>query len=138
MRHQILHDLGACGAAIEWAETFDTPQAAWDACDRGDWMLWLVDRVSGRVDSPSRRKLVLVSTECARLAWPYVHEQDCAVVQQWYEICERYGRGDPAVKLDDVRRAAWAAAGEAARAAVLKQCASIVRTSYPTVLEVAK
>ena len=129
MRHEILHTLGACSDAISWAETFDTLQAAWDVCERGDWMFWLVGRVSGPVGSASRRKCVLVATKCARLAWPHVREQDRPVVQACYDACEAYGLGDPTVFLDDVRRAAravWAAARVAADAAVAAEAAARV------------
>ena len=32
--------LGACGGAVEWAKQFPDLQSAWDACERGAWMLW--------------------------------------------------------------------------------------------------
>lgn len=41
-------DLGACGPALGWlrSEQYPTLQEAWDACPRGDWMLWLLSTVS--------------------------------------------------------------------------------------------
>ena len=39
---KVLLRLGACQEAREWAEDFSDGQAAWDACPRGDWMLWLL------------------------------------------------------------------------------------------------
>ena len=37
-------DMGACAPAMAWlrSEQYPTLQAAWDACPRGDWMLWLL------------------------------------------------------------------------------------------------
>ena len=37
-------DMGACAPALAWlrSEQHPTLQAAWDACPRGDWMLWLL------------------------------------------------------------------------------------------------
>jgi len=42
----VLADLGAC------------TDAAWAACERGDWMLWWLGRMSGPPGSPLRRALV--------------------------------------------------------------------------------
>ena len=109
MRHQLVHDVGACVDAITWAETFDTPQEAWDACERGDRMLWLLGKLAGPVGSDSRRKLVLATTQCARLAWPHVREQDRGVIQACHDACEAYGRSDPTVTLGMVRAADGAA-----------------------------
>jgi len=38
---------GACGEAIKWATVggYATLPEAWAACNRGDWMLWLLARV---------------------------------------------------------------------------------------------
>jgi len=41
-----LQSINACGEAIRWASDFDNAQAAWDACERGDWMLWLLGKLS--------------------------------------------------------------------------------------------
>ena len=62
---ELLTNLGACNGAIEWAAKYKTPQAAWKACKRGDWMLWLCGKVAGPPDSETRRRLVLVAAECA-------------------------------------------------------------------------
>ena len=32
----------ACNAAVDWAEKFDDPNKAWKACERSDWMVWLL------------------------------------------------------------------------------------------------
>ena len=39
-------DLGACAPAMAWlrSEQYPSLQAAWDACPRGDWMLWLLHK----------------------------------------------------------------------------------------------
>ena len=124
-------------------------------------MLWLLGKLAGPVGSDSRRKLVLVATECARLAWPHVRERDRKVVLKCYETCEAYGRGDSAVTLEMVRDASYAAnanasyaanaaayaayaanavdaayaanAVDAARSKTLRDCADIVRKHYPVV-----
>lgn len=63
-----LADLEPCDDAVEWARTYPTAQAAWDACERGDWMLWILGRLSGEPGSDARRRLVLCAVECAALA----------------------------------------------------------------------
>ena len=116
-----LESLGACEPAIEWAEQHRALAAAWAACHRGDRMLWYAGRVSGPIGSPSRRKVVLVATECARLAWPYVRM--CrAVVQRLYKTAEAYGRGDPTVSLQDVQDAADGVDAPTSNAAI---CAAV-------------
>ena len=108
MKHALLTKLNACEDAVEWASQHKTLQAAWDACPRGDWMLWLAGTMSGAVGSPARRKLVLATTECARLSLKYVRECDRAVVLKCYETAEAYGRGEDGVALGDVSSAALA------------------------------
>jgi len=73
--------------------------------------------LAGPVGSDSRRKLVLATTQCARLAWPHVREQDRGVIQACHDACEAYGRSDPTVTLGMVRAAVDAAAYNAAYAA---------------------
>ena len=97
MKHQLLIDLGACSKAVEWASQYSDPQEAWDKCERGDWMLWLVGKLSGEPGSDSRRKLVLAATKCARLAFKYVRKESRAVVRKCYKTAEAWGRGDPGI-----------------------------------------
>jgi hypothetical protein len=63
-----LEKLRPCSHALDWAKGFDTAQAAWDACERGDWMLWLLGKKAGKPGSAKRKKLVLAACKCARLA----------------------------------------------------------------------
>ena len=147
---------GACAEAVTWARGFDSFDAAWAACERGDWMLWWAGRVSGPPDSPSRRRLVAAAQECAREAWPYITDGDTALMISLCDhVVSEYLAGR--AELDDVRSAAYAAyaaayaasaaAADAAAAAyaaaaaaadaahrreVLRACADIVRRHYPT------
>ena len=41
--------LGACEEAVLDAHNFKTSQELWDNCERGDWMLWLIGQMSGKV-----------------------------------------------------------------------------------------
>ena len=70
----------ALGPSVEFVSWIDglppetTYTAAWIACPRGDWMLWLIARCepirSSAAWSDARRPLVLASVDCARLALP--------------------------------------------------------------------
>ena len=104
-----LENIHACPEAIVWAEQYPDMQAAWIACERGDWMLWLAGKHSGPAESPGRRKLVLAATECARLAWPYVRKKDHDIIERCYSVAEAWGNNDPTVSLAEVQVAADAA-----------------------------
>ena len=40
-----LKQMEACDGAVEWANSYATVPAAWDVCERADWMLWLLEKV---------------------------------------------------------------------------------------------
>ena len=100
--------MGACGEAIEWGEQYGSLEDAWADCERGDWMLWLAGKLSGRSDSDSRKKLVLTACECARLALSYVKEGENRPLKA-IEEAEKWARGEDGITLQDVRDAADAA-----------------------------
>jgi len=110
----LLTRLEACPEAAAWAETQPDLATAWNACERGDWMLWLAGRVAVK-----REDVVLAACACARTALVHVQAgEDRPRVA--IETAERWARGE--ATLNEVRAAAgaaWAAwaAAEAARAA---------------------
>jgi len=60
------YDLDGCAEAIKWLGARDgTLEQAWDACERGDWMLWLADRVG----LPSPAYCYPVRTSGAPYSW---------------------------------------------------------------------
>jgi len=63
-----LKSLGACRGAVAWSAQFRGAQAAWEACDRGDWMLWLLARRMGDIRGEKHRRLVKLACACVRLA----------------------------------------------------------------------
>ena len=163
-----LRGMGACSKAVEWAEPYGDDHArAWAECECGDWMLWLLGRLSGEPGSDARRRLVLAACACARLVLHLVPDgEDRPRVA--IETAERWARGENGVSLDDVRRAAYDfyasssaaapaafyasasafyssvdavsdCAAAAAREPTLSRCADIVREHYPEppVLEVS-
>ena len=125
-----MEDLNACREAVAWARTMETPELAWAACTRGDWMLWIAGGMAGDPGRDRRRILALAACECARLALPYVRAGERRPLIA-IETAERWARGDHGVTMDDVRRAA-AAAAYAERTRTLAACADIVRKHYPS------
>jgi len=114
--------LDACQEAVEWAKAYPTLDAAWAACERADWMIWLVG-----MTTPDRRAMVGCAAEIAR-AVLHVFEAACpgdARVHDCLDLCDRYARGEDvseAQMREAITRAADAAdaaARAAARAAAL-------------------
>ena len=64
----------ACSSAIEFAAQFETLQAAWNVCERPDWMFWLIGKTSeSKPWSDERKPLVRCAVECAETVkhlWP--------------------------------------------------------------------
>jgi len=106
-----IEKMQACSEALEWAEAFDTFGDAWQACKYGDWMLWLLDKLSGEPESDSRKKLVLAVCECVRLVSHYVKKGGMSSLRA-IETTEKWARGEDGITLDEVRVAAHAAQDE--------------------------
>ena len=125
-----LKALDPCPDALAWAKKQRTPAAAWKACKRGDWMLWLLGRLSGPPESASRKKLVLCACECARLALKYVPAGE-GRPRRAIETAEAWVRGTAGVTLADVQAAAHAAyaAAHAAYAAAAYAAAAAARAA---------
>lgn len=102
-----LKTIGACDEAVEWAGRYSTLQVAWDACERGDWMLWLCGKFAGEPWDDGRRRLVLAACECARPALAWAGE---VRPQFQLDLHESWARGEV------VEQRAIRAASEAARA----------------------
>jgi hypothetical protein len=100
-----LMQLAACPEAIQWARQFDTLQAAWDVCQRGDWMLWLLGRTCGEWGSPAHRRVVGLSCKVARLSKP--GRKSLTILR----LVEAFAAGQP------ISRTELKAAAESARAA---------------------
>jgi hypothetical protein len=103
-----------CEEAIEWLKSYESPEQAWNKCKRGDWMLWLIGKLSGAPDTDSRKKLVFTCCQCARLTLPYVQEDEFIPLEA-IETAEKYCRDE--ATLDEVRAAAAAKVAYAANVA---------------------
>jgi hypothetical protein len=116
---EYLKKLHACNESIVFAERFNSLQEAWDNCERGDWMLWLLGRISGAPESPERKKLVVVCAEVAELVLPIFEKKypDDKRVRECIETCKRYVAGNATLEeLISARSAADAAASAASYA----------------------
>ena len=58
-RNQSLQELlgthKACKEAVDWAKAYRTPSAAWEACNRVDWMLWAINALD--ISDPKKNQL---------------------------------------------------------------------------------
>ena len=108
---EYLRSLNACKKVVTYADQFDSLQAAWDVCERGDWMLWLLGKQAGEISSDSRKHLVWIACQCARLTLKYVPEGEARPLRA-IETAEAYTRSE--MTLDQVKKAAAAAAYAAA------------------------
>lgn len=110
-----LRSLGACSEARKWAADYKTAADAWQNCRRGDWMLWLLGKVSGGPGSDARRRLVLAACECARLSLHHAPDGEDRP-RRAIEVVEAWARGEDGVTLRDVMVACEAAVAAGAYA----------------------
>ena len=111
-----LKGMNACADARGWLCSLPkttTPQQAWDICERGDWMLWLVGRMDRSQPYSDERKLIVGSAlECARLAWQWMPgaAQDCTSLhERWVN-----GKDVPIKALQKARASSSSAASSSA------------------------
>ena len=107
-----LQQLSACSEAIEWVKenNHETLEKAWDACHRGDWMLWLAYHM--KVD---KRKLTLAKGRCAETV---IHLMEDQRGIDAVKAAIAYGNGEiNDEQLRDAAHAAYAAAAAAYGAA---------------------
>ena len=120
-----LRRLDACDDAVAWAQQFDgSPEAAWQSCHRGNWMLWLLGQFAGEPDSDARKRLVLCACECARLAPPIKRAEWEQARLNCLDVTEQWARGEGAT-IEEVRKVRAAAADAAAAAAATAAAAEL-------------
>ena len=109
-----LQKMDACIDAVEWTKQYNTFDEAWNNCDRGHWMLWLIGR---RIKNIKERKLlVLCACQCARLSLKYVKKGEKRP-RQAIETAEKWANNVKGITIEDVKKAAASAASSAAYAA---------------------
>ncbi len=66
--------LNACSDAVAWAKGFTSAQEAWDSCERGDWMLWILGRtINCDKWTDGRKPFLSCAMDCAETVkhlWP--------------------------------------------------------------------
>ena len=150
----LLKELHACNVAVAWFDSRN-PHRAWRECKRGDWMLWLAERLN--ID---RNLIVTAACDCAELSLRFVTAGE-AVPKEAITVTRRWLAGkatmeevhaaanaaayaadaDDAAYADDAadaaaNAAAYAAANaddaaDAARERCLENCAEITRRIIP-------
>jgi hypothetical protein len=100
--------LGACEEAVLDARNYQTSQELWNKCERGDWMLWLIGKLSGDPESEKRKKLVITACKCARLALPFASKNK-NVAEKCIITAENWANNVENTTIADVRAAAYAA-----------------------------
>ena len=121
----ILSRLDACPDAREWAKAYPDLQSAWTACQRSNWMLWLLRRT---VVDPNDPRYRLIAYDCAEAILHFVPVGEDRL-RRAIEVARRFARGEATrEELDAVGAAAW----DAARAAQ----SDIVRRYFPECPEI--
>jgi hypothetical protein len=84
----ILRKLGACSDAIEWVQSINDNDRAWNECKRSDWMFWLLAAVRYREEKPLRR----IACECLRGVWDRLNPKSRLLIEMVERYCD--GRAD--------------------------------------------
>jgi len=59
---KLLKKLNTCSEGIEFVSKHDSLESAWNACERGDWMLWLAAKVKVPIKTLTLAKGLCVNT----------------------------------------------------------------------------
>jgi hypothetical protein len=100
--------LQACDEARAWLDTQTSARAAWETCERPDWMIWLARRCG-----IEHKTLVRIACDCARTALRFVPEGEKRLLIA-IETTEAWIMGSASI--EDVRTARRGAAAYAAAA----------------------
>ena len=127
-----LKELDACDEAIEWAKDYDNLQQAWDNCQRGDWMIWLINKMEWSNDKDLR----LMAVAFARQVQHLMNDQRSINA---LDVAERYANGEANIEeLTAAWVAAWAAgaawAARAARVAWEAEAAGAARADQANII----
>jgi hypothetical protein len=98
MIKKLLKQLRACPEARGWVAE-QTPNQAWNNCQRGDWLLWFSSKLG--ID---KKMIVKAACQCARLTLPYTKDPR---VLKCIEVTELWCIGQ--IDISAVRHAATAA-----------------------------
>jgi hypothetical protein len=80
-----LNKMGACKEAVEWAAQFSSIEDVIANCHRGDWMLWLAQKLAVH-----KQLRVLAAGRCAATVKHLMKDERSL---EALEACEKYGLG---------------------------------------------
>jgi len=111
---QQLIEMDVCKEAIDWVED-RTIQQAWKDCQRGDWMLWLLEQIEGEKGWLDEKEIMLLGCWCARRALKYIQEREIRPLKA-IEAKEAWAKGEiTREEMDAACAAAWDASWAAAK-----------------------
>ena len=122
---ELLEKNNACSEGIDWIKNnnIKSPQEMWDRLDRGNWMLWYMDKINMDVSQGSdlHRQIVLMSCEISRLSLPNAGKRKKELIDI-IETLEGWARREQGktfemVKKSAARSAAWSVESAASSAA---------------------
>lgn len=115
--NRLLHKIGACAEAVEWAKPYSLGEA-WTICKRADWMLWLAGKMSDESGWSTRKEVVLAACACARTSLRFIKKTETRPLVA-IETAERWARGEATFEeaSSAAAYAAYAASNAAAYAA---------------------
>ena len=117
---KLLEKHDACIEAITWSKQFKTPQEAWEACERPDWMAWLIAEFNpSEPYSDERKPLVSLCIKFVRTVW----EQLPGESKDAIKVFERWVNGED-ISREDLSTASRAAANAATCAAATAAAAA--------------
>jgi hypothetical protein len=127
----------ACTSAVEWARSQPDYATAWAACQRGDWLLWLVGRMAaGEPFSARRKPIVRAAARCAALALPYVQDEYVeGVCLSTIQACVAWTEGEATD--EETQEAAYAADAAYAAAAAYAASAASAYAAYASAASAA-
>jgi hypothetical protein len=125
---RFLKDMHACDEAVQFADDFRSLKSAWNACERGDWMLWLIRRTMNKDDESQLRVLTLAKAICAKLVLHLMLDERS---KNAVDVAERFGLGQASrMELDAAAATAYAAAANAAYTAAAADAANAANAAY--------
>ena len=99
VKNSIANEL--CDGFFEFAAKYPTFQQAWNACERGDWMLCLLYKKCGGPRSKSRKILILTTCMVAKLSLKHAPKKKKSTL--WaIRVIEDWAHGEK-VSLKDIK-----------------------------------
>jgi len=79
-----------CPGAVEWCEQFPDLQQAWEACERGDWMLWLLGELAADATYSRAAYVAYVADAAADVAYVAAHATQKNILRKCAGIVRKH------------------------------------------------